>query len=356
MADPLVKLIGFHDAVRFLLNAADRFRTVYNHGADALYAIVCDLCQQEGKEPKLCFATALKAVDIVFGEQLPNRPKFLALLEQLSQKPEQIPELDLERYHVLQVDLYRDQPDYDHDVMLRLKKNCNYYLLAEHDAAKCSSLWDTTKVWRGARDKYYDIRDDANARRCCLRLDALLSHSDDPELLSWQLEHYERLSEIELRLGNLPGMYQCLNSLYPFWCRPPVQEDSAENDILYSMQTAERDTLSSMQTVTRQFAQAQETLTAVFIGLLRIHRLLAGPNFSAPETLPGTDPQVVRMQITQLTDALPDTVPDACRDDVQETLQVIAPLYRADFPESSAAFDRFQKAYAFQEVEEKHPQ
>lgn len=356
MADPLVKLIGFHDAVRFLLNAADRFRTVYNHGADALYAIVCDLCQQEGKEPKLCFATALKAVDIVFGEQLPNRPKFLALLEQLSQKPEQIPELDLERYHVLQVDLYRDQPDYDHDVMLRLKKNCNYYLLAEHDAAKCSSLWDTTKVWRGARDKYYDIGDDANARRCCLRLDALLSHSDDPELLSWQLEHYERLSEIELRLGNLPGMYQCLNSLYPFWCRPPVQEDSAENDILYSMQTAERDTLSSMQTVTRQFAQAQETLTAVFIGLLRIHRLLAGPNFSALETLPGTDPQVVRMQITQLTDALPDTVPDACRDDVQETLQVIAPLYRADFPESSAAFDRFQKACAFQEVEEKHPQ
>jgi hypothetical protein len=135
-----------------------------------------------------------------------------------------------------------------------------------------------------------------------------------------------------------------------------VQEDSAENDILYSMQTAERDTLSSMQTVTRQFAQAQETLTAVFIGLLRIHRLLAGPNFSALETLPGTDPQVVRMQITQLTDALPDTVPDACRDDVQETLQVIAPLYRADFPESSAAFDRFQKACAFQEVEEKHPQ
>ena len=49
--------------------------------------------------------------------------------------PEQIPELDLERYHVLQVDLYRDQPDYDHDVMLRLKRNCNYYLLAEHDAA-----------------------------------------------------------------------------------------------------------------------------------------------------------------------------------------------------------------------------
>ena len=241
--------------------------------------------------------------------------------------------------------MYRDQPDYDHDVMLRLKRNCNYYLLAEHDAAKCSSLWETTKVWRGARDKYYDIGDDANARRCCLRLDALLSHSDDPELLYWQLEHYERLSEIELRLGNLPGMYQCLNSLYPFWCRPPVQEDSAENDILYSMQT-----------VTQQFAQAQETLTAVFIGLLRIHRLLAGPNFSAPETLPGTDPQVVRMQITQLTDALPDTVPDACRDDVQETLQVIAPLYRTDFPESSAAFDRFQKACAFQEVEEKHPQ
>lgn len=199
------------------------------HGhSSTIYAIVCDLCQQEGKEPDFCFATALKAVDMVFGKQLPNRPKFLALLEQLSQKPEQIPELDLERYHVLQVDLYRDQPDYDHDVMLRLKRNCNYYLLAEHDAAKCSSLWDTTKVWRGARDKYYDIGDDANARRCCLRLDALLSHSDDPELLSWQLEHYERLSEIELRLGNLPGMYQCLNSLYPFWCRPPVQEDSAE--------------------------------------------------------------------------------------------------------------------------------
>lgn len=343
--DILRDSIGFSDAIGLLLQVADKRHGCYDAEAEALYALVCEACRQEDKAHDLCFSTALKAVGLFSVEPLPNRSKFLEILKDLSKKPELISALDLERYHVLQVELYHSQEDSDDDTEALLRRKCNYYLIAEHDAKACEDLDAAIHIWENARDEYLQIDDCTNAKRCCMQIDALLSGSGDPRLLCSRSaqKHYEELLKIECRLKSAEGMDQCIQKLYRLWQRMALQDDRQEDRLLDSMQ----------QTVA-QAAAIPCAAPAILIGLFRIHRVLLGQDFVFPENVLMFDQPSAASQIHQMVDALPGSVPDHARDRIDDTLQIIAPLYHSAFPESVSKFDRFQKACAFCEIEVKH--
>jgi len=340
----LKHLVGFPDAIKLVIHAANELETGHQIEAEVLYLFVCEVCDQN-REYDLCFETALRAVRMFSSSPLPNRSKLLKLLEDLSQKPGLISQVNLERYHDLQADLYFDQPDHDPDALVLLEKKCNYYLIAEHDAEACDPGDQKQKAdaWENARFKYSCIPDYANARRCCIQIDALLSHPEDSMQWYSLRNNCEEWLRIERSLNDSAGMYQCLEKLYRIWCHLAVQDDSSEYDIA-----------SSMQSAIREFAYLQDPIPAIYIGLLQIHRLLSEKSFSLPAELLLSDQNAVRSQILRLVNALPDAVSDNIRDDIQYTLQIIVPLYHSAFPENTAVLERFQKACNFCGIEEKH--
>ena len=192
-----------------MLNAAGKLEW-HDKKAEMLYLLVCEACRQEERDYDICFESAVKAVNLFSSEPLPNRSRFLALMEELSQKPGLISELNLERYHILQADLYYHQSGSDPDVTEQLRKKCNYYLVAEHDAKACASAEDAVRVWEEAREAYADISDYANGLRCCEQLDVLLAECEDPDLLrysySYSLDNnYEARLRFEHGLNDTEG-------------------------------------------------------------------------------------------------------------------------------------------------------
>ena len=350
--DDLRRRIGFEEVVRLVLNAAGKLE---RHGKEAemLYLLVCEACRREERDYDICFESAVKAVNLFSSEPLPNRSRFLALMEELSQKPGLISELSLERYHILQADLYYHQSGSDPDVTEQLRKKCNYYLVAEHDAKACASAEDAVSVWEEAREAYADISDYANGLRCCEQLDVLLAECEDPDLLrysySYSLDNnYEARLRFEHGLNDTEGMHRCVERMYALCCRLAVEGKDAED------YTEESHIESLMRAIIEELASPQDAATVIFIGLLRIHRWLSDRKFCIPEGLSIFDPEAVGPEVARMVDALPETVPDDCRDDIQETMELIAPLYAPAFPESAAAFERFQRVCSFCGVEEKH--
>ena len=350
--DELRRNLGFEEIVRLVLNAAGKLEW---HGkqAEMLYLLVCEACRREERDYDICFESAVKAVNLFSSEPLPNRSRFLALMEELSQKPGLISELSLERYHILQADLYYRQSDSDPDVTEQLRKKCNYYLVAEHDAKACASAEDAVRVWEEAREAYSDISDYANGLRCCEQLDVLLAECEDPDLLrysySYSLDNnYEARLRFEYGLNDTEGMHRCVERMYALCCRLAVEGKDAED------YTEESHIESLMRAVIEELASPQDAATVIFIGLLRIHRRLSDRKFCIPAGLSIFDPEAVGPEVARMVDALPETVPDDCRDDIQETMELIAPLYAPAFPESAAAFERFQRVCSFCGVEEKH--
>lgn len=345
--DDLRRRIGFEEVVRLVLNAAGKLEW-HGEEAEMLYLLVCEACRRENRDYDLCFESAVKAVNLFSSEPLPNRTRFLALMEELSQKPGLISELNLERYHILQADLYYHQSDSDPDVTEQLRKKCNYYLVAEHDAKACASAEDAVRVWEEARGAYSDISDYANGLRCCEQLDVLLAEGEDPDLRYSVDDNYKARLRFEHGLNDTEGMHRCVERMYEFCCRLAVEGKDAED------YTEEYHIESLMRAAIEELASPQDAATVIFIGLLRIHRRLSDRKFCIPAGLSIFDPEAVGPEVARMVDALPETVPDDCRDDIQETLEIIAPLYASAFPESAAAFERFQRVCSFCGVEEKH--
>ena len=343
----LRRRLGFEEVVRFVLNAAGKLEW-HGEEAEMLYLLVCEACRREERDYDLCFESAVKAVKLFSSEPLPNRTRFLALMGKLSQKPGLISELNLERYHILQADLYYHQSGSDPDVTEQLRKKCNYYLVAEHDAKVCASAEDAVRVWEEARDAYSDISDYANGLRCCEQLDVLLAEGEDPDLRYSVDNNYEARLHFEHGLNDTEGMHRCVERMYELCCRLAVEGKDAED------YTEEYHIESLMRAAIEELASPQDAATVIFIGLLRIHRRLSDRKFCIPAGLSIFDPEAVRPEVARMVDNLPDTVPDDCRDDIQETMELIAPLYAPAFPESAAAFERFQRVCSFCGVEEKH--
>ncbi len=345
--DELRCRLGFEEVVRLVLHAAGKLEW-HSEEAEKLYLLVCEACRREDRDYDLCFESAVKAVKLFSSEPLPERSRFLALMEELLQKPGLISELNLERYHILQADLYYHQSGSDPDVTEQLRKKCNYYLVAEHDAKACTSAEDAVRVWEEAREAYSDISDYANGLRCCEQLDVLLAEDKDPDLRYSAVDNYKAELRFEHGLSDTEGMHRCVERMYAFCCRLAVEGKNAED------YTEEYHMQSLMQAAVEELASPQDAVTVIFIGLLRIHRRFFEKRFALPAGLSIFDPEAVRPEVARLVEALPDTVPDDCRDDIQETMEVIAPLYASAFPESAAAFERFQRVCSFCGVEEKH--
>lgn len=344
--DPLQKLVGFQDAIRLLINAADKFSFGKESEAEALYFLVCEQCRLKNREWDFCFSVALKAVTQCAEMPLPNRSYFLTLLEELSPKTDLISELNIERYHYFLSEqaIFHGEGDIENGKSLR--KKCNFYLIAEYDAEACDSVDDAVTIWNRASSDYEGVCDYANALRCCDRIEKLIVSAGDDFMKIYSLGYcYENQLRMEHKQNDLEAMHACIEKMHRLWCCLAVQEDADEQQIT-----------SLMRSAINELASTQDAIPTVLLGLICIHRMISGKKFHLPADLLIFDEQAARAQITQLLSTPLEAHSDACLDEVQETMDVIDSLYRSAFPENTAAWEKFQKACSFCEIEKKHEQ
>lgn len=156
---------------------------------------------------------------------------------------------------------------------------------------------------------------------------------------------YENQLRMEHKQNDLEAMHACIEKMHRLWCCLAVQEDADEQQIT-----------SLMRSAINELASTQDVIPTVLLGLICIHRMISGKKFHLPADLLIFDEQAARAQITQLLSTPLEAHSDACLDEVQETMDVIDSLYRSAFPENTAAWEKFQKACSFCEIEKKHEQ
>lgn len=344
--DPLQKLVGLQEAARLVINAANKFSSsLHKAEAEALYLLVCERCK-ENQELDLCFSAALKGVNLYSGSgPLPNRSCFLALLEELSQKPEQISELNMERYHYALYAMAAYGRGGDPKTAEIHRKKCNFYRIAEYDAAQCDSVSFAVGLWNGMASEYEEICDYDNALRCYDQVEKLVGNSEDLVEMCDLGTSYQNQLRIEYEKKDVAGIHACLEKMYRFWCGLAERGNAVESQIR-----------AWMWKTVNEMVSTPDAVPTVLIGLIGIHRMISGRNFPLPADLLIFDEQAARAQIAQLLTVPLEVHSDAYLDEAHGTIDLIDPLYRSAFPENIAAWKKFQKACGFYGLEEKHEQ
>lgn len=342
--------IGFQEATKYVLKVADNFRKRWQfEEAETLYTFVCCLCFEEHCLQNICFEASVKAAEICISETYNDYSKLLEILEVLREEPGSISELNLARYNLLQVTLYRLSDDYSldgysFDAELCLRRKCDYYLIAENDANNACSITDAVSIWKNARDEYMSIDDYSGAEKCCIQLERLLKNEEkEPDAVLELIDHYENKLRIFRQSNNSMGVFECVEDIYKTWGVLGQKSNTQEYQLTDSMQ----------RTIAELFS-LQEPVLAIYIGLLRIHRLLEGENCVFRDDVPLYDQQWVEKQIFHLADLLPSSISDCCRDAIQETLNIITSPVHSLFPDASSSLNQFQKVCSVSEIEEKH--
>ena len=345
--DYLLAEEGEAAALNFVLEKAEAYKKYYSYAeAQALYEFAYAKCAEGNGDVDILVETCIKIAELCVSETQDDCTEYLRRLKELLKCSDNISELNMARYHVLDVEIYSRLDewtlnDYSFDTEYKLRKKCNYYVIAEHDVGNSHTLPDAADIWKNARDEYLFVDDFQNARRCSEQLGRILEAYEDEESVFYELlDHYERLLRIDRETNEKLHATSCMEQLMKLWDHPTFQDD--------------HQIIRSMKTVLTESGALFEAIVRVYIGVLRIGRVL-----SQPENLCHKDDRLYNVQILephvlQLVLNLPQDIPEKYKDDVLETLEVIIPLCDDFAPNIAEPLKRIYENCASTAVEEKH--
>lgn len=347
LCDYLLAEHGESAALNFVLEKADAYRAYFSYAeAQNLYEFVYTKCTKGSGDVNVLVETCIKIADLCISETQDDCTEYLLRLKELLKYPDNISELNMARYHALDVTIYSrldtwTLDDYSFHTEYELRKKCNYYVLAEHDAKNSSTLSDAADTWKNASEDYLFVEDFQNARRCAEQyLKALETYEDKESSFYELLNHYERLLSIDRRSNEKHNATSCIEHMMELWNLPTAGDDDR---IIYSMQTALTDSGELLDPIVR-----------VYIGVLRISKILL--RIDNPHIKGGHlhDVQMLEQCIFQVLMGLPQEIPEKHKDDVLRTLEIIIPLCDKLSLNISEPMKQIYENCTVNAVEEKH--